>query len=64
MDQTKQPEFEKDPAWETVDQQPAYTHEEYLEFERRRQQEIQHMIQQGLVSYWVALKLYTVFRVF
>lgn len=48
--QTKREEFQKDPGWETVDQQPQFTHEEYMEFERRRQAEIQQLIAQGRVS--------------
>ncbi|KAG5675506.1 hypothetical protein PVAND_005402 [Polypedilum vanderplanki] len=47
MDQTKRREFEQDQGWETVDQQPQFTHEEYLEFERRRQEEIQRLIAEG-----------------
>lgn len=50
MVQTKKEEFQKDPGWETVDNQPHFTHEEYLEFERRRQEEIQRLIAQGAVS--------------
>lgn len=49
MDQTKREEFNRDPGWETVDNEPQYTHEEYLEFERRRQEEVQRMIAQGLL---------------
>lgn len=49
LEKTKQPDFEKDPGWDSLDQKPVYTHEEYLEFERRRQEEVQRMIQQGLV---------------
>jgi len=45
--QTKRAEFQSDPEWETVDKQPQFTHEEYLEFERRRQEEIQRLIAQG-----------------
>ncbi|XP_017872947.1 PREDICTED: nuclear transcription factor Y subunit beta-like, partial [Drosophila arizonae] len=47
MQQTSKEEFQKDPEWKTIDQQPQFTHEEYLEFERRRQEEVQHMIAQG-----------------
>lgn len=47
LEQTKRDEFKKDPGWDTVDNQQQYTHEEYLEFERRRQEEIQRMIQDG-----------------
>lgn len=48
--QTKRDEFQKDPGWDTVDQQPQFTHEEYMEFERRRQAEINQLIAQGRVS--------------
>lgn len=48
--QTKREEFNQDQGWETVDQQPQFTHEEYIEFERRRQAEIQQLIAQGRVS--------------
>ncbi|KAH8264832.1 hypothetical protein KR038_002734 [Drosophila bunnanda] len=47
MMQTSKEEFQKDPEWETIDQQPQYTHEEYLEYERRRQEEVQRLIAQG-----------------
>ncbi|XP_064548530.1 nucleobindin-2 isoform X1 [Drosophila montana] len=47
MQQTAKEEFQKDPEWETIDQQPQFSHEEYLEFERRRQEEVQRMIAQG-----------------
>ncbi|XP_067648484.1 nucleobindin-2 [Eurosta solidaginis] len=49
LEQTKRDEWNKDPEWETVDEKPQYTHEEYLEFERRRQEEVQRMIAQGLL---------------
>ncbi|XP_055324391.1 nucleobindin-2 isoform X2 [Sitodiplosis mosellana] len=45
--QTKREEFNRDPNWDTVDNQPQFTHEEYLEFERHRQEEIQRLIAQG-----------------
>uniref|UniRef100_A0A2M4A2F1 Putative nucleobindin-1 n=1 Tax=Anopheles triannulatus TaxID=58253 RepID=A0A2M4A2F1_9DIPT len=45
--QTKRDEFQKDPEWQTVDHEPQFTHEEYLEFERRRQEEIQRLIAEG-----------------
>jgi hypothetical protein len=47
LDQTKREEFNRDPGWETVDHQQQYTHEEYLEFERRRHEEIQRLIAEG-----------------
>nr|CAG4644201.1 EOG090X0B17 [Lepidurus arcticus] len=50
LEQTKKTEFERDPGWQGLDEQPTYNHEEYMEFERRRQEEIQRLIQQGLIS--------------
>ncbi|XP_055528453.1 nucleobindin-2-like [Wyeomyia smithii] len=47
LDQTKRDEFQKDPGWDTVDQQPQFTHEEYLEYERRNQEQIQRLIAEG-----------------
>nr|CAG4646484.1 EOG090X0B17 [Macrothrix elegans] len=50
LEQTRKQEFEKDPGWNTIDEQPVYSHEEYLEFERRRQMEIQRLVDQGLYA--------------
>nr|CAG4652068.1 EOG090X0B17 [Triops cancriformis] len=50
LDQTKKAEFERDPGWQGLDEQPVYNREEYVEFERQRQEEIQRLIQQGLIS--------------
>ncbi|XP_053683965.1 nucleobindin-2 [Sabethes cyaneus] len=47
VEQTKRDEFQKDPGWDTVDQQPQFTHEEYLEYERRNQEQIQRLISEG-----------------
>lgn len=47
MEQTRKKEFEQDQGWDTVDQQPQFSHDEYLEFERRRQEEIQRLIAEG-----------------
>ncbi|XP_032574489.1 nucleobindin-2 [Drosophila sechellia] len=47
MAQTNKEEFQEDPEWETIDRQKQYTHEEYLEYERRRQEEVQRLIAQG-----------------
>ncbi|XP_061392545.1 nucleobindin-2 [Musca vetustissima] len=49
LEQTKRDEFNRDPEWQTIDEQPQYTHEEYLEFERRRKEEVDRMIAQGLL---------------
>jgi hypothetical protein len=49
IDQTARDEFNRDPGWDTVDNQPQFTHEEYLEFERRRQEEIQRLIADGVL---------------
>lgn len=60
LDQTKREEFNRDPSWQTVDAQPQYTHEEYLEFERRRKEEVDRLIAQGLVIiiYVVVINFY------
>lgn len=50
LQQTKKKEFEQDQGWQGLDDQKLYTHEEYLEFERKRQEEVQKLIAQGLVS--------------
>uniref|UniRef100_A0A1L8DU96 Putative nucleobindin 2 n=2 Tax=Nyssomyia neivai TaxID=330878 RepID=A0A1L8DU96_9DIPT len=49
LEQTRKEEFKRDDGWETVDNQPQYTHEEYLQFERKRQEEIQRLINQGML---------------
>lgn len=49
MAQTRKPEFEKDQGWETLDQQQLYTPEEYALFERKRQEEVDRLIQEGKV---------------
>ncbi|XP_012279322.1 nucleobindin-2 isoform X2 [Orussus abietinus] len=50
LEQTKKPEFQKDPGWEPLDQQQLYSTQEYEAFERRRQEEIQKLIAQGVLS--------------
>ncbi|XP_046670959.1 nucleobindin-2 isoform X2 [Homalodisca vitripennis] len=47
LQQTKKPEFERDEGWETLDEQQIYTQDEYKEFERQRQEEIQRLIREG-----------------
>nr|CAG4645727.1 EOG090X0B17 [Lynceus sp. MCZ IZ 141354] len=47
--QTRKNEYERDPGWDTIDQQPVFDERDYLEYERRRQAEIQHLIEQGLL---------------
>lgn len=47
IEQTKRDEYQKDPGWDTVDHQPQFTHEEYLEYERRNQEQIQRLIAEG-----------------
>uniref|UniRef100_A0A6M2E2Z4 Putative nucleobindin-2 isoform x2 n=1 Tax=Xenopsylla cheopis TaxID=163159 RepID=A0A6M2E2Z4_XENCH len=49
FDQTKREEFQRDQGWDTLETQKMYTNEEYQQFERRRQEEIQRMIQQGML---------------
>ena len=55
LDQTRKQEFERDPGWQTLDEQPAYSEQEYLEFERQRQMEIQRLIEQGMVRFFSSL---------
>lgn len=50
LEQTKKKEFNRDEGWETIDSQPQFTQQEYEEFERRRQEEIQRLIDQGLLQ--------------
>lgn len=50
VEQTKREEFQKDPEWDTVDHQPQFTHDEYLEYERRNQEQIQRLIAEGKVG--------------
>ncbi|EDV98032.1 nucleobindin-2 [Drosophila grimshawi] len=47
MQQATKEEFQKDPEWETIDQQPQYSHEEFLEFQRRRKEEVERMVALG-----------------
>ncbi|XP_055622756.1 nucleobindin-2 [Toxorhynchites rutilus septentrionalis] len=47
IEQSKREEFQKDPEWNTVDHQQQFTHEEYLAFERRNQEQIQRLIAEG-----------------
>lgn len=49
IEQTKRAEFQQDQKWDTVDNVPQYTHEEYLDYERKRQEEIQRLIAEGLL---------------
>lgn len=50
IDQTKRDEFQKDPGWDTVDTEKTYSHDEYLEFERRRQEEVHRMMAEHPVN--------------
>lgn len=49
LEQTRKQEFERDPGWNTIDEQPVYSQQEYMEFEHQRQMEIQRLIDQGMV---------------
>jgi len=49
LEQTRKQEFERDQGWNTLDEQPIYSEQEYNEFEHRRQIEIQQLIDQGLL---------------
>ena len=52
LEQTRKQEFERDQGWNTLDEQPIYSEQEYNEFEHRRQIEIQQLIDQGLVIHF------------
>ena len=58
LEQTRRREFEQDPSWQTVDEQPVYSEQEYLEFERQRQMEIQRLVDQGLVCCIISFALH------
>lgn len=48
--QTRRVEFEKDQGWKGLDEQVLYSPQEYQEFERNRLEEVQKLIQQGVVN--------------
>ncbi|XP_078043705.1 nucleobindin 1 isoform X4 [Augochlora pura] len=49
LEQTKNPEFQKDEGWQGLDEGQIFTQEEFEEFERKRKEhEIQKMIAQGI----------------
>nr|SVE86310.1 EOG090X0B17 [Daphnia similis] len=49
LEQTRKQEFERDAGWNTIDEQPVYSQQEYMEFEHQRQMEIQRLIDQGML---------------
>lgn len=49
MDQTRKSDWQRDDGWESIDQKPQFTQDEYHEFERRRQAEVEELIRQGLI---------------
>lgn len=51
--QTRRVEFEKDQGWKGLDEQVLYSPQEYQEFERNRLEEVQKLIQQGVVIIFV-----------
>ena len=60
-EQTKRDEYQKNVDWETVENKPQFTHDEYIEFERKRQEEIKQHFPQGIVSgnfYNLRIKLF------
>lgn len=44
------PEFNEDPGWETLDDQPVYSPEELAAFEKQRKEEIDYLIKSGKVN--------------
>lgn len=51
VDQTKRSDFEQDNGWQGLDEQELYSQQEFEEYERQRQQEIQRMIDSGDVRF-------------
>lgn len=49
IDQTKKQEFQKDEGWDSLDQHKQFTEEEYRQFEKRRLEEIERLVAQGMV---------------
>ncbi|KAJ8682116.1 hypothetical protein QAD02_017908 [Eretmocerus hayati] len=48
LDQSKKTEFEKDPGWETLDQQQIYSEQEYENYRRQKEMELQQAISRGM----------------
>lgn len=48
LDQTKKQDFQEDKGWEGLDQNKQYTEEEYRLFEKRRLEEVERLISQGM----------------
>ncbi|MCL4122937.1 UNVERIFIED_CONTAM: hypothetical protein GTU68_022475 [Idotea baltica] len=50
LEQTKKSEFERDEGWEGLDEQELYSQQEYQEYERQKNLEIQRLVESGAVS--------------
>ncbi|XP_066581337.1 nucleobindin-2 isoform X2 [Prorops nasuta] len=48
IEQTKRPDFQQDEGWEGLEKQQIFSEQEYQAFERKRQEEIQKLIAQGM----------------
>lgn len=48
--ETELNEFKEDPNWNTVDNTPQFTHEDYVKYEQQQQEHINQMIAEGKVS--------------
>ncbi|XP_046641924.1 nucleobindin-2-like isoform X2 [Daphnia pulicaria] len=57
LEQTRKQEFERDPGWNTIDEQPVYSQQEYMDFEHQRQMEIQRLIDQGMITPEEAIRM-------
>ncbi|XP_046603248.1 nucleobindin-2 isoform X2 [Neodiprion virginianus] len=49
VEQTKKPDFQQDAGWQGLDEQQIFSQQEYEEFERRRQEDIQKLIAKGIL---------------
>jgi hypothetical protein len=49
LNESKKAEFEKDPGWEPLDEQQLYSEQEYEEYKRQKDKEIEKVILQRMV---------------
>ena len=49
VEQTKKQDFERDEGWKGLDEQPAYSQDEYQAYAQNHEEEIRRMMEQGLV---------------
>ncbi|KAB7496728.1 Nucleobindin-2 [Armadillidium nasatum] len=49
IEQTKKNDFERDEGWQGLDEQQVYSQQEYEEYERQRQMEMQRLVESGAI---------------